>query len=317
MEEPITRRCRLPGFRFADGTILDLDIAYWTLGRLNPAGNNAVLLSPGASGNRDWARPFCRLGGAFDPERWFILSVDLPGGGGSSRARDGVGFPARYGIGDLAASMAGLVRALGLPGLASCGGPSMGGLVGLALAAAIPGLVRSLVLWTSGPGSDGYSEALAQGLASVLSLDGSPAGMRAAAGVFLPALVAREMLAGMAADDRRALLDRMAGEWTANWRGDELAARYRAIAAFDLIRDHGGPAGLAAALSCPVLSLGADTDVILPAEQMAALGPHLPELRCLTLPTRYGHLAAAAPPGSPEFAFFDGETSTFLKERYR
>lgn len=316
MTEPSIQSRHLPGFRFADGTIIDLDIGYWTLGTLNAAGDNALLLCPGASGNRDWALPFCRPGGAFDPDRWFIISADPPGGGGSSRAATQPGFPAAYTIPDLAAAMAALVRSLGLSSLAGFCGPSMAGLVGLSMAAAQPGLLRSLILWTSGYRCDGHAQATAEALIAILSLGGDPAFMRAAVAGFLPQLVARPFLAGLPAAGRRGLVDRVAAEWADTWRADELSARYQAVGTCDLTRDHDGVEGLAVALSgLPILALAADSDAILPAAQMEGLMSYLPRLQCRTLATPHGHLAPAAGPGSPEFAFFDGETAPFLREQ--
>jgi len=85
--EPVPRRVTIEDFHFEKGAHLaELRIGFWSAGTFNDRGDNAIFLCPGASATRDRALPFCRVGGASDPARWFLISADMPGGGSSSRA---------------------------------------------------------------------------------------------------------------------------------------------------------------------------------------------------------------------------------------
>jgi homoserine O-acetyltransferase len=305
---------RTRDFHFEAGAALrELRIAYWTAGQLSPAKDNVLFLCHGASGNRDWALPFCDAGRAFDPSRWFIISADMPGGGGSSRSSTDPEFPASYSIGDLSAATALLLEDLGISALRAFCGASMAGLIGLDLAYRRPDLVRGLALWVTSYRSDGFARALTESLVGILRLDGGEAGIRAAVAAFLPSLAGRKMIADMHPTVLATLLNNVAREWCANWTAAELIARYSAVGGCDLASHRGGIASLASGLKCPVAFLQSSSDVIYPpgdAEDLAAL---MLQATVKTLPTQHGHIAPAAPPGSAEFSFFNDRTAAFLK----
>ena len=77
-------------FQFEDGSVLpDVHIAYETHGTLSPARDNAILLIPGAIGDRhvfDWA---IGSGKIFDTDKYFVIAVDPIGGGESSSPAEG------------------------------------------------------------------------------------------------------------------------------------------------------------------------------------------------------------------------------------
>ncbi len=306
-------RRTLNDFRFMDGTVLDLEIGYWTVGDLDGDGSNAMLLSHGASGNRDWALPFCRTGGAFDPAVRFVISVDLPGGGDSSRASTTPGFPARYALRDLTNALAGLLDALGAKRNVVFAGVSVSTLVGLDLAAMRPGLFGAMALWNSGARCDGYAQAATDAVAAILGLDGGPAGMKAAVASFYPTLTGRSKLAAMDGAGRAEKVEHIAQGWMARWRADELTARYLGTIKGDVPALHGGEAALAARLGCPILWLASSSDQLLPAQAIAAFAKHVPGGRVEVCQTDNGHQSTSAPPGSPEFQFYDGKTAAFLQ----
>lgn len=302
----------LKGFRFEGGATVDCEIGYWTLGTLNPQQTNALLLCPGASGNRDWALPYCRPGGAFDPDRWFIVSIDLPGGGASSRGSRAAGFPDDYSVGDLAAAIAGLVTEMGLTRRVAFAGASLAGLVGLELAARHPELIAALALWNGGIRCDGYASAVADTIGAAIALDRGEPGLRVAIGAFLPSALGRDLLAGTGAAARREMIAAMAKDWAAAWHGRDLAARYRCVAAADLPERHGGAAVLAGRIACPTLWLSSSTDVIFPAADVEAFALLLDDAQVHVCATDRGHIATASPPASDEFAFYDTRTAAFL-----
>ena len=306
-------RHTLKDFRFVDGTVLDLDIGYWTVGDLDGNGANAMLLSHGASGNRDWPLPFCRPGGAFDPAGRFIISVDLPGGGDSSRASTTPGFPARYVLRDLTNALAGLLDALGAKRNVVFSGVSVSTLVGLDLAATRPELFGAMALWNSGARCDGYAQAATDAVAAILALDGRPAGMKAAVASFYPALTGRSRLAAMDPAERAKTVGHIAEGWVARWRADELTARYLGTIKGDVPALHGGEDALAARIGCPILWLASSSDQLLPAAAIAEFAGRVPGGVVQICQTDKGHQSTGSPPGSPEFQFYDGQTAAFLR----
>jgi pimeloyl-ACP methyl ester carboxylesterase len=131
-------------------------------------------------------------------------------------------------------------------------------------------------------------------------------------GAFVPALAGRKMIADMSAQALAELLNKVAREWSANWRAQELIARYRAVGRCDLASCHGGIASLAARLNCPALFLQSSSDMIYPPAEAQALAALMQRAEVQTLSTQHGHVAPTAPPGSAEFSFFNDRTAAFL-----
>src|SRR5438552_17655819 len=74
----------LPDFAFEDGSVLpDLRIAYDTQGTLSPARDNAILLMPGATGDRHAFDALVGPGKMFDTDRHFVIALGPVGGGES------------------------------------------------------------------------------------------------------------------------------------------------------------------------------------------------------------------------------------------
>lgn len=320
----------IPEFIFESGARLRaLQIAYSTYGTLNAARDNAILLSTNASGLRQWATPFIRDGGAFDPSRFFIISVDAIGGGGSSKPSDGLGldFP-RYTIRDLVNAQHHLItQRLELATLQAVAGPSMASLVGIEWAARFPQFVRALALWTPGVRCDAMGRAMIDALCAVITFDpvyesgryrSQPVeGFRRAGTVFFPHLLSRQFLDAIPTSEQ-ARLQRMVGEtWAANWDANDLIYRYGAVAGCDLPAQYGGLEALAKAVRCPTLLVPCSSDQLF---TMAALQPfaeRLPDVTWAPLQSDKGHFAAALPAGTPEFDFFDRTTARFFDQLRR
>ena len=78
-------------FAFESGKTLDnMRVAYDTYGELNAARDNAILVTHGASGGRNGYKVFIGPGKAFDTNKYFVVTVDAIGGGGSSKPADGL-----------------------------------------------------------------------------------------------------------------------------------------------------------------------------------------------------------------------------------
>lgn len=154
-------------FRLECGRSLSsVTLAYETYGRLNGAGDNAVLIVHGftagahaagideETGNVGWWNDMIGPGKTFDTDRYFVVSSNVLGGccgsTGPASADPATGAP--YGsafpvvtIGDMVEAQFVLLRHLGVTSLATVSGASMGGQQALQWMAAHPDFVRSAI----------------------------------------------------------------------------------------------------------------------------------------------------------------------------
>ncbi len=150
---------------YRGGRLAHADIAYETLGRLNAAKDNAVLvftgLSPSAhiashadDPNAGWWEDMVGSEHPIDTGRFCVICINSLGscfgstGPASMNPQAGrpyrVDFPL-LSIEDIATSADAVVEALGITRLAAVVGPSMGGMTALAYALAFPAKVSNLV----------------------------------------------------------------------------------------------------------------------------------------------------------------------------
>lgn len=162
-----------PGTRWIDlpspfamkrgGELHGARIAYETWGRLNAAGDNAVLVAPGLSPDAHmaasstnpeagWWEPMVGPGKPIDTDRWFVICANplgsCKGSTGPASINPDTGRPYRFkfpelSIEDGADALAHIVRALGIDRLACVVGNSMGGMVALSLLIRHPGIAAA------------------------------------------------------------------------------------------------------------------------------------------------------------------------------
>ncbi len=160
------------GLRLASGAVLaEATTAYRTLGRLNAAGDNAVLVLHGyttgpamldAGSNvaeGSWSG-LVGPGQAIDSDRYFVVCPNMLGSsyGSTGPASTnpatgrpyGIHFP-RLTLHDIVAAQKGLIDALGVQRLAAVAGPSLGGYQALQWAVQYPALVDRVVAAVSAP----------------------------------------------------------------------------------------------------------------------------------------------------------------------
>jgi homoserine O-acetyltransferase/O-succinyltransferase len=135
--DPIEADYGIQNFRFESGEVLpELRLHYRTIGKLNPEGNNAVLILHGTGGtgagflSNQYAGVLFGPGQLLDAARYFIILPDNIGHGKSSKPSDGLRakFP-HYGYRDMVLSQYRLVREkLGVCRLRLVTGTSMGGM---------------------------------------------------------------------------------------------------------------------------------------------------------------------------------------------
>lgn len=156
-----------PGLRLDCGAYLaPITLAYETYGRLNAAGDNAVLIAHGftadahaagvdpKSGKVGWWSDMIGPGRAFDTDRYFVVASNVIGGCSGSTGPSSVdpksgrpyacGFP-MVTIRDMVEAQYRLLTALGVTTLATVSGASMGGHQALQWIVSYPGYVRSAI----------------------------------------------------------------------------------------------------------------------------------------------------------------------------
>lgn len=154
----------------AGGHLPDVRVAYETWGRLNDAGDNAVLVEHALTGDSHVAGPagpgqptpgwwdaLVGPGRPLDTDRFFIVASNVLGGcrgttGPASDAPDGRPWGSRFPfvtIRDQVAAEAALADALGIDAWACVVGGSMGGMRAVEWVASHPGRVRSALVLAS------------------------------------------------------------------------------------------------------------------------------------------------------------------------
>lgn len=173
---------RLPDpFRlWKGGELRGARIAYECWGQLNAARSNAILLFTGLSPSSHahstpanpepgWWENMIGPGRALDTDHWFILCVNSLGScfgsTGPASIDPGTGRPYRLdfpelSLEDVARAGYEAARSLGIEKLDTIIGPSLGGMVVVAFAAAVPGGARRLVSISGSPGALPFAIAL-------------------------------------------------------------------------------------------------------------------------------------------------------------
>jgi homoserine O-acetyltransferase/O-succinyltransferase len=322
-----TRVFTVLDFQFEDGSVLpDVHIAYETRGTLSPTHDNAILLIPGALGDRHVFDAAIGPGKTFDTDKYFVVTVDPIGGGESSSPADGMGqdFP-RYTIRDMMAALYALAtRELGVNRLRALGGLSMGSFVALEWAIHHPENIDSLVLMAPSPKSDAGFRLTVDLVNTVIALDAewqggrytrNPVeGLRHAGMLFYPWLVSAAYLDRTPPQQLAKEVEATArafGEWDAN----SLVLRYAAYRAHDVSAPYEGDMSAALAqIAAPTLVLTSASDRLVGVEGARRIADAVKRARYAEIPTDIGHRAMRGAPDSSEANFIDRQIRQFLAE---
>jgi homoserine O-acetyltransferase len=316
----------IPEFRFENGaTMAGMRVGFNTHGTLNAARSNAILVTHGTGGNRTSLDPYIGAGRAFDPAKYFVITVDAIGGGLSSQPKDSLGpeFPA-YMVRDMVRAQHHLVtQHLGITRLHAVGGSSMGAFQALEWGVTYPDLAKGLVLLVPAASANATFKLIVQGMEAAITLD--PAwqggrytqnpvgGLRAAALLYAPWVQAETRFQLFRGDELKTYAE-AAIRNTQAWDANGFLWRYRASAGHDVAAPYGG--NLQAALSrvtAQALVLPGSTDRLLPAEGAREIARLIPRATYVEIPSINGHQAASgARDGSPEGAFVFPAIARFL-----
>jgi homoserine O-acetyltransferase len=302
-----------------------LRLSYATIGTWRPDGRNAVVLLPSASGLKQWALTHVGAEETFDPERYFIVSVDALGGGDSSRPSESLGtrFP-QYGIRDNARAIHLLMtQRLALPALKAVGGASMGAMIALEFGLCFPAFVERLFLWSPSAKCSPMFIALARLVREVVALDPvfnggryshQPLqGLQAAGSAYFLALVGRRFLENTPIADRESIAAKVGQTYRQRWDANDLLSRYQSLTLHDVhSRPEGNDPDILSRLRSACLLMPSRSDHLLPIEEVLEMHSSIPGSRLETIEGETGHWAASQPRGTQEYRRVRDATKGFL-----
>ena len=311
------------------GSMENMKVGYVTWGSRAAQDKNVIVLLPPTSGLKSWANAHVGRGKSFDPDRYFIVSIDAIGGGTSSQPRDGLGsrFPA-YNIRDMVRAQHELLtRGLGIQRALAIGGASSGAYQALEWGVTHPEFARGLLLYVPAARADSHVKVIIDGIAGVLSLDPAfnaghsvpPGGeaVRRASTVYFPWLGSAAGLKGLATDqDLARAQSNYADNWARNWDAVGLAWRYRSSRLHDVSAPYkGNMAEALARVRADALLMPVTTDRTHPISMSDEMRPLLVNARVVNAPLESprGHVAVFLPPGTPEGDFVEARTREFLQ----
>ena len=317
MSEYIT----LPQLELESGDVLtQVPIAYDSWGELNAERDNVVVVCHALTGNTRadvWWGPLIGPEGAFDPERYFVICMNVLGSpyGSASplTARPGNGAP--YGVDFPQVTIRDTVQAhkavldrLGVRGVVTAIGGSMGGMQALEWAY-FGAFVRSIIPVAVGGRHSawciGFSEAQRQAIFADAAWNGGRYTEQPAAG-----LAAARMMAMISYRSRESFEDRFgrqqndgqsdvyAVESYLRYQGEKLVNRFdancyihltRQMDTHDVARGRGGYEAALRSIEQPALVIGIDSDVLYPLEEQEELARLIPNAELEVVASAHGH----------------------------
>ena len=309
------------------GTLENMRVAYDTYGELNAARDNAILVTHGASQGRNGYKIFIGPGKAFDTSKYFVITVDALGGGGSSKPADGLGatFPV-YNIRDMVrAQYEMLTQGLGLKGLVAVGGPSMGSFQALEWGINYPDFAKGLIAVVPSARSDRHVHAIFDAVVNTIKLDPkwnggnyteNPVdGIVTAGMIYFPWLYSDEQLNTLVDADKYDKAQRAFGtRWAKDWDARSLIYRYQATRNHDVSQPYGGNMMQALGkIKAKTLIMPGMTDRTLPTYMGREIYRGVANAMYIEIPSYLGHIACC--PGAEdttEYAFITDQFKRFL-----
>lgn len=302
-------------------TLPQVTVAYRSWGRLNAAGDNAVLVCHALTGSADldqWWPGLLGPGKTLDPTRDFIVCSNVLGGcygstGPTSLSphtgrRYGASFPAVT-VRDLVAVQAALLDELGVTVLDLVLGGSLGGMQALEWAASYPERLRAAAAISVGARQSPWCIALSEAQRHAIYAD-----TRWKDGAYDPVDPPK---AGLAAARMAAMVsyrhwDEFAlrfardvavdgGFQVESWlkhHGEKFVARFDAntyvslthvMDSHDLGRGRGDLRSALAGIRVPLLVVGSSSDVLYTPDEVQELARHVPGAVCAWLDSPHGH----------------------------
>lgn len=298
-------------FRLLSGLDLpEARLAYTTHGTLNAEGTNCIILPSYYTGTHASYEPWIGPGRVFDPERWFVVAVDMFGNGVStspSRAHPdiaGAAFP-DVDIADNVIAQQRLVAALGVARIALVAGWSMGALQAYEWAARYPDLVDAILPIAGAARCSPHNHVFLEGVKAALQADpafaegcyGAPPvrGLRAFGTVYAGWAYSQEFFrAGTYRSLGYASIEDLLEEWAADhaaWDANDLLAMLGTWQRADIGRGRAGFEEALAGVSARCIVMPGSTDLYFPPADSAREVECLPSADLRPIKSDLGHLA--------------------------
>ncbi len=165
-------------FKLQCGVVLPrLMLAYKTYGQLNQGRDNVVVLPTFYTGSHERNEGYFGSGRAVDPEKHFIISINLIGNGFSTSPSNadspysGAHFPSVTLYDNIRAQHALLTRHLGVRSIALVAGWSMAGCQSYQWAAQYPNLVKAIVPYCASAKTSVHNWVFLEGVKAALEVD--------------------------------------------------------------------------------------------------------------------------------------------------
>ncbi len=308
------------------GRLIGVDVAYETYGRLNAAGDNAVILchaltgSAGAGSNdgertfdRGWWAPLIGPGRALDTDRYFIVCSNVLGScygtTGPASIDPATGFD--YGrsfpqvtVRDMVRVQRVLARHLEMTQAVVIGG-SLGGMQALEWAVMFPEFVRAVVPIAASAQHSAWAIAWNYAARQAIYSDPewlSSGGQHAPHGLALARTISMISFRAWPSFERRfsrnVRLGRFEVENYLDHQGNQLVRRFdprsyivltRAMDGHDVAAGRGSVESVLGGISVPVLCIGIDSDVLYPDHEQQTLARLIPDAHYAEITSPHGH----------------------------
>jgi homoserine O-acetyltransferase len=150
------------------GTIRGARLGWQAHGRLNDAGDNAIVVPTSYTATHDDEAWLMGPDGLFDPARWYVVFVDQFSNGVSSGAADTPDFPAVVTAGDNVRAQHRLLGSLGVRRLAAAYGFSMGAIMSYHWASLFPAMVDRAIVVCGSARTAEHNQVFLSGLLRIL-----------------------------------------------------------------------------------------------------------------------------------------------------
>jgi homoserine O-acetyltransferase len=274
-----------------------LQIGYRTWGKLNRAGNNAVLVCPALTGNADvdqWWSSLLGPGKALDPEREFIVAADVLGGCGLTSGPTSDGSHDQFPLVTVRAMVDAqrlLLDHLGVRTLRLVIGGSLGGMQALEWAVGHPERVDAAAVIAAPARQTAWAKAFNHIQRRALELDNSLDLAR------MVAMISYRHWNNLNPRFDAADPQDPTGAWL-DHHGRALSERFdrnaylrlaAAMDTHDVGRDRGDTIQALRATEVPTLLVGITTDLLYPPAEMEKIVAEMPDAELATLDAPHGH----------------------------
>lgn len=314
----------------AGGTLSSARLAYKTHGKLNAARDNVIVLPTFYTGTHARNEGFFGAGRAMDPDRHFIVSINMFGNGLSTSPDNadtsckGARFPEVTLWDNIACQHRLLVEALDVDRIALVAGWSMAGCQAYQWAAQYPDMVAAILPFCASARTSPHNIVFLEGVKAALCADQdwndghytSPPvrGLRAfgtayAGWAFSQAFYRNGLYRQCGFETPQALMEDWAEDHAENWDANNLLAKLRTWQLGDISANplyEGDFEAALAAIRARAILIPCTTDLYFPPADNEIEARHMPNADLRPFESDWGH-CVASPGNEPAFAaFLDG-----------